>query len=138
MALPAAGRVGNYLSPKWGGSYEEVEALAQRTTKLPLGADYSLYTRVYWHVTGGEELEFEPFQDSLASWPLMKAGFEGLMKRYPKSKWNLNAFAYFACRADDGLTYGALRARIGQDVMPDAWASNRSAEVCDQRMLGRT
>jgi len=32
---------------------------------------------------------------------------------YPKSKWNLNAYAYFACRASDGSTYGALRARIG-------------------------
>jgi hypothetical protein len=128
----------NYLSPKWGGTYEAVDALARRTTKLPLGADYSLYTRVYWHVTGGEELKFEPFQDSLASWPLMKVGFEGLMKRYPKSRWNLNAFAYFACRADDGSTYGALRARIGRNVMPNAWASNYSTEVCDERLLGHT
>lgn len=128
----------NYLSPKWGGTYEEIDALARRTAKLPLGADYSLYTRVYWHVADDQELEFEPFHDSLASWPLMKTGFEGLMKRYPKSKWNLNAFAYFACRANDGSTYGTLRAKIGQDVMPNAWASNYSTEVCDERLLGRT
>jgi hypothetical protein len=128
----------DYLSPKWGGSYEEIDAFARRTAILPLGTDYSLYTRIYWSLTGGEPLEFEPFRDSLATWPLMKRGFEGLMKRYPNSKWNLNAFASFACRADDRVTYGALRARIGKDVMPGAWASNHSTEVCDERLLGHT
>jgi hypothetical protein len=128
----------NYLSPKWGGTYETVDALARRTTAIPLGADYSLYARVYWHLTDGEPIEFEPFRDSRAAWPLMKAGFEGLMKRYPKSQWNLNAYAYFACRADDGPTYGALRARIGKEVLPAAWSSNHSTEVCDEHLLGHT
>lgn len=129
----------NYLSPKWGGTYAAVDTLARSTTTVPLGSDYSLYTRVYWHVTNDEAgSAFDPFHDSLASWQLMKAGFEGLMKRYPKSKWNLNAYANFACRANDGPTYGVLRARIGQDVMQDAWASNYSVEVCDDRLLGHT
>ena len=128
----------NYLSPKWGGSYEAVDALARHTTTIPLGADYSLYARVYWHVAHGEPLEFELFQDSLATWPRMKAGFEGLMKQYPKSKWNLNAYAYLACLANDATTYGVLRAQIGRDIFPDAWASNHSAEVCDERLLTHT
>jgi hypothetical protein len=128
----------NYLSPKWGGSYEAVDALARRTTTIPLGADYSLYARVYWHVTSDEPLEFELFGDSLATWPRMKAGFEGLMKRYPKSTWNLNAYAFFACVANDASTYGLLRARIAQDVIPDAWASNHSIDVCDEHLLGHT
>ena len=71
-------------------------------------------------------------------WSSMKAGFEQLMKRYPKSTWNLNAFAAFACRANDGATYGALRARIGQNVIAFAWASNYSSDVCDERLLGHT
>ena len=128
----------NYLSPKWGGSYEAVDALARRTTTIPLGADYSLYARVYLHVTNDEPLEFELFRDSPATWPRMKAGFEGLMNRYPKSKWNLNVYASLACHANDALTYGVLRARIGQDVIQTAWASNYSTEVCDQRLLGHT
>lgn len=66
----------------------------------------------------------------------MKAGFEGLMKRYPKSKWNLNGYAYFACLADDASTHGALRARIGRDVISEAWGSNHSSEVCDERLFG--
>jgi hypothetical protein len=128
----------NYLSPQWGGSYEAVDALARHTTATPLGADYSLYARVYWHLTCDECLEFGLFQDSPATWPRMKAGFEGLMKRYPKSKWNLNGYAYFACLADDAPTYGELRARIGREIIPAAWGSNHSTEVCDERLFGHT
>jgi hypothetical protein len=127
-----------YLSPKWGGSYEALDEFARQTVGTQLGSDHSLYTRVYWTLTENAMRDFQPFQDSKAAWPLMRAGFEGLMNRYPKSKWNLNAYAYFACRADDGSTYGALRARIGRDVIPDAWASNYSTEVCDERLLGHT
>lgn len=126
----------NYLSPQWGGSYQAVDALARLTTATPAGADYSLYARVYWHLTCDECLEFGLFQDSPATWPRMKAGFEGLMKRYPKSKWNLNGYAYFACLADDASTYGMLRARIGREVIPQAWGSNHSTEVCDEHLLG--
>jgi hypothetical protein len=128
----------NYLSPKWGGSYEEVDKLARRTTTSPFGNDNSLYTRIYWDLADQEGPEFDPFRDSHADWSLMKAGFDGLLKRYPKSKWNLNAYAYFACRANDGATYGQLRVRIGRDLIPSAWASNYSTDVCDERLLGHT
>jgi hypothetical protein len=128
----------NYLSPQWGGSYEAVDALARRTTKIPLGVDYSLYARVYWHLTCDECGQFGLFRDSRATWPRMKAGFEGLMRRYPKSKWNLNGFAYFACLADDASTYSVLRAQIGKDLIPDAWGSNHSMEVCDEHLYGHT
>jgi hypothetical protein len=126
----------NYLSPKWGGTYEQVDELARRTTATRPGKDFSLCTHIYWDLTDQAPQDFDPFRDSYAAWPLMKKGFEGLMKRYPKSKWNLNAYAAFACRANDGTTYGALRVRIGQDVIQGAWPSNYSSEVCDKRLLG--
>jgi hypothetical protein len=128
----------NYLSPQWSGSYADVDTLARRTTQIPLGADYSLYARVYWHLTNSEALEFDLYRDSPATWPQMKSGFEGLMKRYPQSRWNLNAYAYFACLANDASSYGMLRARIGSTVISTAWASNHSTEVCDERLLGHT
>jgi hypothetical protein len=128
----------DYLSPKWGGSYEAVDIFARQSVTTRLGSDHSLYTRVYWLLSEGAGPEFEPFRDSRASWPLMKTGFEGLMKRYPNSFWNLNAYAAFACRANDGPTYAALRVKIGQEVIPDAWPSNYSTDVCDEHLLGRT
>jgi hypothetical protein len=128
----------DYLSPKWGGSYEAVDTFARQSVNNKLGSDHSLYTRVYWLLTDGEGPEFEPFRDSMASWSLMKTGFEGLMQRYPNSFWNLNTYAAFACRANDGPTYAALRTKIGLEVIPNAWPSNHSTDVCDERLLGRT
>jgi hypothetical protein len=125
----------DYLSPKWGGSYEAVDKLA-RETVAKSGGDYSLYTRIYWNLSDEEEDDFYLFNDSLASWPLMKTGFDRLMQRYPKSLWNLNAYAAFACRARDRDTYSSLRARIGQNVIAVAWPSNQSTDVCDERLLG--
>ncbi len=60
------------------------------------------------------------------------------MKRYPNSKWNLNGYAYFACLANDASAYGELRARIGRGVIPQAWGSNHSTEVCDEHLLRHT
>ena len=106
----------NYLSPLWSGSFEAVDALAQSTLATPQGRDHSLYARVYWHLTS----------------------FESLMRSYPKSRWNLNVFASFACRADDAATYGPLRTRIGKGVWFDAWPTNYSIEVCDAHLLTGT
>jgi hypothetical protein len=128
----------NYLSPLWSGSFEAVDALAQSTLATPQGRDHSLYARVYWHLTSFEPQDFDLFHDSLASWPEMKTGFESLMRSYPKSRWNLNVFASFACRADDAATYGPLRTRIGKGVWFDAWPTNYSIEVCDAHLLTGT
>jgi hypothetical protein len=46
-----------------------------------------------------------------------------------------SSYAYFACLANDASTYGALRAQIGKEVIPEAWGSNHSIEVCDERLV---
>lgn len=128
----------DYLSPKWGGSYEAVDAFARQTVKMPPGDDYSLYARIYWSLTGNSELDFDVFHDSQANWGDVKKGFEALMRRYPKSLWNLNAFASFACRAQDRETYGKLRAQMGRTIFPNAWPSNAPVDVCDEQLLGKS
>lgn len=127
-----------YLSPKWHGTYEDLDQFARGTAAVQPGSDFSLYTRIYWRLTEDADLDFEPFRDSRATWSTMKQGFEGLMRRYPKSAWILNGYASFACRADDATTYGELRARVGQKPYPEAWPTNHSIEVCDARLLTRT
>jgi len=64
----------------------------------------------------------------------MKEGFEQMMKATPDSLWNLNSFAYFACRANDADTYRKLRKEIGGRVYGDAWPSNYTMEICDERL----
>jgi hypothetical protein len=97
-----------------------------------------MYTRIYWDLSNYQNTEFDLFRDSRASWPAMKSGFESMVRQYPQSEWNLNAFASFACRAGDGPMYAALRVKMGQKVFGDVWVSNYSVDVCDERWLKKT
>jgi len=77
--------------------------------------------------------KFNLFKDTYASWPRMKKGFEDLMHLYPHSKWNLNMFASFACQAGDKKTFQEVRFRIGKSVVPEAWRSNYSLDLCEHQ-----
>ncbi len=68
-----------------------------------------------------------------SSWPKMKRGFEDLMERHPKSKWNLNNFAKFACLAGDKQTFLKLRGQMGKDVIDAAWPENTSLDLCETK-----
>ena len=80
-----------------------------------------------------ENEEFNLFRDSLATWPEMKRGFEDIIRRSPHSAWNINNFAAFACMAGDKQTFQSLRFRIGKTIMPDAWPSNYSLDLCEHK-----
>ena len=124
------------LSPKWGGSFEQVDAFIQESVKRTRAEEgEALYARLYWAVSDGEQQPFNLFKDTRASWPRMKQGFEDMMKRYPDSMMNLNNYAAFACMAGDKKTYGVLRQRIGKEVRYDAWYANLTPEVCDHRFF---
>jgi len=136
--LPLYLQMAGHLSPKWGGSYSLLEKFARKTAGDKRHDDFTTYTRIYWDLGTQENEQFDLFRDSDVSWSLMKAGFEKMMQQYPRSDWNLNAFASFACRAGDGPTYAALRVRMGEKVFSDVWASNYSVDVCDERWLKKT
>ena len=63
----------------------------------------------------------------------MKVGFEDLMARHPKSNWNLNNFAKFACEAGDKKTFLALRRQIGKNVMGAAWQGSPNLDLCNEK-----
>lgn len=118
----------NALHPKWGGDWSLVERLARKAVKNTSGKEgLSYYARVYWAALSN----VEPVSQSAASWPDMKQGFTDLMARYPHSAWNLNNFAAFACRWNDGETYLALRTRIGERIDPTAWQGKTTLAACD-------
>lgn len=122
----------DYLSPKWGGTWRTVDNLVNWSvehTKAEEGN--SMYARLYWVVSGDPQVNL--FKDTFASWPKMKRGFEDLMERHPKSKWNLNNFAKFACLAGDRQIFLKLRAQIGKDVMEGAWEGNPSLDLCETK-----
>lgn len=120
-----------YLEPKWGGTWRTVDNMIKWSvdhTRKKEGD--SMYARLYW-------IESDPqvnlFKDTFASWPKMKQGFEDLMARHPKSKWNLNNFARFACLAGDRRTFLKLRKQIGKNVIDDAWPENTSLDLCETK-----
>ncbi len=124
-----------YLQPRWHGDYYEIEKFARQTANATKAKDgMTLYARIYWYLNQLEPVDFKVFEDSQASWEAMRDGFQDLMTRYPKSYWNMNNFAAFACRAGDKDTYWTLRPQFNGREFHMAWPSNLAVEVCDERM----
>lgn len=105
-----------YFAPKWGGDPQSLELYARRVMALaPPRDQYMLYARIYW-VASQQEYRKRLFTDSAVNWPSMKRGFEDIMARYPAA-WNLQAFAYFACQANDRERARELMAQIEEPIL---------------------
>ncbi|MFZ6656796.1 hypothetical protein [Undibacterium sp. TJN19] len=132
--LPIYFQMANYIHPLWGGSWKAVDDMVTwsvNNTKDTEGQ--SLYARIYWSVGQSVVYRDNLFTVSTAKWPKMRAGFEDLMTRLPKSKWNLNNFAMFACHAGDRKTFLSLRSKMADDIIGSAWPSTVSLELCENK-----
>jgi hypothetical protein len=115
----------NSQLPKWGGSWLSVDNtinLSVENTKISdRNAMYArLYSSVYVNLLPDESF----FKVTLVSWPKLKQGYEDMIIQYPKSNYNLNRFAMFACKAEDKDTFLSLRNKIGKNIMFEAWVQN--------------
>ncbi len=121
-----------YSLPKWNGAPDAVERMA-RLASTGKGTDRdAMYARVYWYLNQ-TEYRGKIFEDSMVDWNDMKTSFEALVRAYPVP-WNLNAYAYFACKAGDYDVMSALMKRIGDDVVYGVWGNGGEAEY--QRCAG--
>jgi hypothetical protein len=104
------------LQPKWSGSYEAIEKMANYAAEVTKDKDgYSMYARIYINGMQSNEIN-HPFRDAKASWPVMKQGFEDLIARYP-DYWNMNMYAKFACIAGDKATTRRLIDNINSQIV---------------------
>lgn len=111
--------------PKWGGNWVlEDNLIAWSVENSKVSNQNAVYARLYSYVFEHLLPEENFFKDTLVSWPKMKLGYEDMMIQYPKSKYNLNRFAMFACKAEDKETFLNLRHNIGENTMLEAWAQN--------------
>ena len=120
-----------YLMPRWHGDLEQIEDFAQYAVRKTRDLEgQGMYARIYWHAS---QIEFKNdlFNNSLADWPQMKAGFEDVISRYPDA-WNLNNYARFACMARDKPKTAELLARIGPSVISEAWSPIGLQSQCAQ------
>lgn len=59
----------------------------------------------------------------------MRAGFDDMVARYP-DPWNLNAYAYFACKAQDFKTMNRILEQIGDRSLYPVWPGSDTLEEC--------
>jgi hypothetical protein len=108
------------LLPKWGGSFEEIEAFALAAVAYTEEKEgRGMYARIYWYVSQllrGRNL----FTRTLADWPQMSAAIDDVLARFP-DQWNINNFARFACLANDQQKNRQLIALIQEPPMTEVW-----------------
>jgi hypothetical protein len=105
------------LLPKWGGSYEMIEAFAREAVKQTAPEEgAAIYARIYWQVDFGPTI----FRDTRADWATMKRGFDEIVLKYPDPR-NVNGKAMFACMAGDAATFNSTIKQLGDRVTPDNW-----------------
>jgi hypothetical protein len=125
------------LMPRWGGSYEKVNAVIDNAA---LGRDSTtgeqIYARLYWAYALLEGDDVDIFTDARADWRRMIEGFGLLLKQYPDSDYLMNGYAYMACRAGDSEKYHALNAKLKDRVSSTAWSTRFSPEECDKKFAG--
>ena len=119
----------NKLAPKWGGSPEAFDWLANlAVSKTRKTEGMALYARLYWSIAQGE-FNDDLFSRTLADWKKMKLGFDDIVKTYP-SGWNLNNYAWFACMARDRTTLERVFKQIGEDIDTSLWTRPERLNRC--------
>jgi hypothetical protein len=118
------------LLPRWGGGHKEVAefiAASARSTQ-PL-AGRSMYAVLYRSYARYES-DRQPFEQVGISWPLMKGGFEDLVKRHP-SVWNVGTFAWYACQAGDRTVFLELLPQLQRrGTGPETFTGSYSLQNC--------
>lgn len=95
-------------------------AEAQRQKRGPGGEGDALYSRIAWSMSVNYR---NLFASSDASWPVMAAGFDRLMKQYPASHWIKNSYANFAFQARDRVRLRPALAAIASDPEMGVWVN---------------
>ena len=118
-----------YYDPHWYGNSAQlrrfVQAAVQNTKKYE---GMTMYARIYWDEINA--LGDNTFAPGNANWSDMKQGFEDMMAQYPGSRWNLNAFAYYACLARDWPTTRELMKQLRGQPDLRIWDSKERFDGC--------
>jgi hypothetical protein len=121
------------------GSLADVQSFIRDISVTADGQrDFEKYARLYWTYSSLEEDNVALFDDSLATWSVMKEGFEELRHDYPHSDVILNAYAKFACMANDGDTYKDARVQLNGHISSAAWTTKVSLQHCDGEFAAAT
>ncbi|MGE0484262.1 MAG: hypothetical protein AB7Q81_08975 [Gammaproteobacteria bacterium] len=123
----------SYFQPHWHGSPTLLEEFIDTASTPASGPPRDeLYARIQWAQAAayGDGM----FRDKGGDWQHMKRGFEQMLDAFPGSMHNLNAFAYFACRAEDDNTLADLAGRLDAGLHLDVWGTLSQRHLCLARV----
>jgi hypothetical protein len=118
-----------YLQPKWYGEEgDELKFVNSLPERVPGGVGEEIYARLAWSGMAAANQRLREsggryFPDMGLKWEPMKAGFERICARFPKSNRMRNAYAIFAGKASDWETCNRLLLEIGDQFDMDLWAT---------------
>ncbi|MGD8595380.1 MAG: DUF4034 domain-containing protein, partial [Gammaproteobacteria bacterium] len=125
-------RAADYFQPRWHGSRKLLRQFVDNAVNKSRHKEgLTLYTRIYWSQLWA--LKDDTFAPGYAEWNLMKQGFEDIMKDYPNSAWNLNAYAYYSCMAKDWSTTKQLTSKIEDNPHLSIWGSRSRYFTCKSK-----
>jgi hypothetical protein len=115
------------LLPKWGGSWEKVDAFVYGSSRLLEATEgKSMYARLYISLL---RCCATPDQTRM-NWTLMKESFDDLIVRYPDPIYK-NLYASYACALKDKPAFSNAMARIPPGEMrPESWLDGNSYDSC--------
>ena len=118
--------IASRLVPKWGGSWEAVEAFIDHSSRqLESTEGMSFYARLYAAL--GDAVVKER---TAMNWTRMKRGFDDWIARDPNAVLK-NLYASYACFARDKSTFGKAMSLIPkQELSLDSWLDGYSYEAC--------
>ena len=88
------------LLPRWGGAPGVWLRFAEKAAATaPDGEQDLLYLMIVSGIQATGEIKKLP--STGVSWPKLRSGFQQLQQKFPRSPYNLNRLALFACLAED-------------------------------------
>lgn len=111
---------GFFSLSNWSGNPNAVEKMAKRAKLAPGNKEKrSMYARIYWYLNQ-VAYQGKIFELSHVDWAEMSLSFSDLVALYP-DPWNLNAYAYFACQAQDYATMKRVLKQIDKQLIFIVW-----------------
>lgn len=119
------------IMPQYYGSYPQAGAFVNWALERPLpDSKNEIYARLAWSFSAHGNDPVREFKAAGIQWPKVRLGFDEMMKRYPDSLWNLNNYAYLACRMNDRATFLRLKESVRVNMVPNAWRQGYTFEDC--------
>lgn len=124
--FPFYERIAQRLVPKWGGSWRDVDAFADKWARRHSEHD-GFYTRIYLFIKNEGAVG-----EMAIDWARMKRGFRELTTRYPDPYFR-NYFASYACAVRDRPAYVEAMKLIDKETLrTDFWLKGNSHEACSR------